>query len=83
MFCTVLHILKRNIPPLKQCAVQENIHAHCSMGGLMKVPRGWAFQIAKFSKASMKLDWDFQRDRGRRFKLKNLKEGYFIEQDNE
>lgn len=31
----------------------------------------------------MKLDWDFQRVRGRRFKLKNLKEGYFIEQDNE
>lgn len=31
----------------------------------------------------MKLDWDFQRGRGRRFKLKNLKEGYFMEQDNE
>lgn len=54
-----------------------------ALWGIMKVPRGWVFQIATFSKASMKLDCDFQRGRGRRFKLKNLKEGYFMEQDNE
>jgi len=45
--------------------------------------RGWMFQVAKFSKASMKLDWNFQRGRGRRFQLKKTKEGYFMEQDNE